>query len=107
VVTTSAMTVVLCARPVNQIGLFPCLLWPKCFRISTLLRSFAGPSSRRPRGFDGTKSRARFVDHLFPDTFGFENQFNGFPDRTVAGQRFRSIVRSVFYLRDGVTYGNT
>jgi hypothetical protein len=28
-------------------------------------------------------SRACFIDHRFPDAFGFQDEFNGFADRSV------------------------
>ena len=46
----------------------------------------------------------RFVDHRFPDAFGFEHQFNGFADRAVPCESFRCIVRGVFYLGDGIAH---
>src|ERR1700689_2800124 len=45
-----------------------------------------------------TASRARFVDHRIPDTFGFQNEFNGLADCTVPGQCFRRVVRCLFDL---------
>jgi len=54
----------------------------------------------------GTASRASFVDHRFPDAFGFENKFNGFADRSVASEGFRNIMRGLFYLGDGIAHSN-
>ena len=51
-------------------------------------------------------SRAGFIDHCFPDAFGFENEFNGFADRAVAGESFRNVVGGLFYLGDGIAHGN-
>src|SRR5208337_3467403 len=50
-------------------------------------------------------SRTRFIDHRFPDTFGFENEFNGFADRTVAATGARSVVCGLFHLRHSITHG--
>jgi hypothetical protein len=47
-------------------------------------------------------SRTGFIDHWFPDAFGFENEFNGFADRAVAGEGFRNVVGGLFYLGDGI-----
>ena len=41
-------------------------------------------------------SRARFIDHCFPDAFGLQNHFHGFADRTVAGEGFRRVVGGLF-----------
>jgi hypothetical protein len=52
------------------------------------------------------RSSPRFVDHFFPDAFGFENEFNGFADRAPPGERLRSVVRGFFYLGDGICNGD-
>jgi len=49
-------------------------------------------------------SGSRFADHRFPNTFGFENEFNRFADRTVAGESLRSVMGGLFYLGDGVAH---
>jgi len=41
-----------------------------------------------------------------PDTFGFENEFNGFADRAVAAEGARSVVRGLFHLRGSITHGH-
>lgn|GEM_PF-4390008 len=51
-----------------------------------------------------TSSSKRFVDHHFPDAFGFENQFNGLADRAVSREGFRCIVSGVFYLGNGIAH---
>jgi hypothetical protein len=54
----------------------------------------------------GTALRTRFIDHRFPDTFGLENEFNGFTDRAVTTAGARRVVRGLFYLRGSITHGN-
>jgi len=51
----------------------------------------------------GSASRTRFIDHRFPDTFGFENEFHGFADRAVTAAGARSVVRGLFHLRGSIT----
>src|SRR5262249_17299119 len=54
-----------------------------------------------------TASRTGFVNHRFPDSFGFENEFNGFTDRSPAGKRFRNVMRGPFYFGDGIANSNS
>jgi hypothetical protein len=51
-------------------------------------------------------SLAGFVDHCFPDTFGFENEINGFADRSLASESLRNVMRGLFYLGDGIAHSN-
>ena len=51
-----------------------------------------------------THLRARFIDHGCPDAFGFQNQFYGFADRTVASHRFRRVVGSFLDFGYGISY---
>ncbi len=60
----------------------------------------------RQQEIPGAASRTGFIDHRFPDAFGFENEFNGFADGAVACMSFRRVVRGVFDLRDGVAHSN-
>lgn len=45
-------------------------------------------------------SRARFIDHLFPNAFGFEDQLDRLADRALAGEGFGRVVRNLFDLGD-------
>lgn len=49
-------------------------------------------------------SRASFVDHRLPDTFGFENEFNRLADRTAAGESFGCVVCCLFNFRNCVAH---
>ena len=74
-----------------------------------VLSGFIKPLSDKPRIHFFTNrptSRTRFVDHRFPDALGFENQFNGFADRAVAGEGSRDVMRSLFHLGDRIAHGN-
>jgi len=51
-------------------------------------------------------SSSRFVDHRFPYALGPEHKFNRFPYRPVPGEGLRRIVRSLLYLRHGITHRN-
>src|SRR5579862_8832996 len=55
---------------------------------------------------ESVSSCTGFIDQCFPDAFRFENQFNGFTNRAVAGERLRRIVGNFPYLRDSVSHCN-
>src|SRR5712691_266900 len=54
----------------------------------------------------GNWSRTGFVDHRFPNAFGFENEFNRLADRAMTGERFRCVVRRLFNLRNRIAHRN-
>jgi len=49
---------------------------------------------------------AGFVDHLFPDAFGFEDEFNEFARGAFAAGPASCVVRDLFYFRRGVSDGD-
>lgn len=49
-------------------------------------------------------SRARFVDHRFPNAFRFENEFHRLADRTTASPRLGDIVRYFFDLGNRIPH---
>src|SRR5690242_19023266 len=59
------------------------------------------------RNKQGSRLRARFVDHLFPDALGFENQLDQFARGSFAAGSLGSVIRRAFHLRRGVAHGNS
>src|ERR1019366_8333270 len=72
----------------------------------SIIESHNGRLWAAPHDGPGAASRTGFVDHRFPDSVGFENEFHSFADGAVACMSFRRVVRGVFDLRDGVAHSN-
>ena len=55
---------------------------------------------------DLRRSSSRFIDHLCPDAFGLENEFDGFADGAMPGEVLGNVVRGFFNFGDSIAYGN-
>src|SRR5437870_2874879 len=53
-----------------------------------------------------TPLRAGLVDHLFPNSLGFENEFVEFARGAFAAWGFRSVMSHAFYFRGGVAHSH-